>query len=179
MVECHGRLFLHRAGHRQTIEPISVLPERGPNKKMSERFAVQVEDRPVLPVEQRIVFTVDLAGNFKFINCVAERLTGYSCAEARRMNVLDLLSPDCAWMIPKFVKRSVRNRFGTVFEIEITTKDRRRVTLETSIDVVKLSDGTVELRGIAVAQRKDVVVLHRRPRCLDERFRFRTPMTSE
>ncbi len=122
--------------------------------------------------DEKIVFTLDVAGNIQFINEAAERLCGYSSAEAGRLNVMDLLPVLRAEDVRAQAMRSIRQRFGTVFEIEITTRDRRQVRVETSIDLVRGSDGTLEFHGIAVAK-NDAGSSTLRPRCLDIHFQFR------
>ncbi len=123
-----------------------------------------------MPDDGRIVFCLDLAGNFKFMNEAGERLTGYSHAELRRLNVLELLSGGSAEDLRAQFRRSMRQRFGAVFEIEITTKNRRQLRLETSIDVNRLADGGIEFRGIALLQSERIGSMRDRPRCLDEDF---------
>lgn len=122
--------------------------------------------------DDQVVFTVDLAGNIRGANKAAEALTGYSTAELMRLSVLDLLPGKCAADLRRIVRGSIRQRFGTVFEIEITTRDRRQIVVEVSIDLVRCADRRLEFRGIAVVK-NDAANSRRRPRCLDSRFQFR------
>ena len=41
-----------------------------------------------------IIYTHDLAGNFTSLNKTGERVTGYTCEEALRMNIADVLTPE-------------------------------------------------------------------------------------
>src|SRR6266545_3498894 len=93
--------------------------------EMFKRFVRQTNDIQDLPDDGRIAFTLDPGGNFKLMNPVGERLTGYNCAELRQLNVLDLLPGTAVDDLRAQVKRSIRRRCGAVFEIEITTKNRR------------------------------------------------------
>src|SRR5256712_14171843 len=109
-------------------------------------------DESVSAPNERVVFTLDVSGNIKSLNAAGERLTGYSFEQLRRMNVAEILSAPCVDEIREHVRRSVRNRVGTVFEIETMTRDGRRLRIETSLDMIRCADGTIEFRGIALPQ---------------------------
>jgi PAS domain S-box-containing protein len=142
--------------------------------EMAKQLHKQTSSPHVLAGEDEIVFTLDLTGNFNFINAAGERASGYSCEEARRLNVLNLLPDKSAAEIRSIARSSIRQRFGNVFEIEIATRDRQRLRLETSLDVVRRADGALEFRGIAFAQRDDLRRPIVRPRCLDKSFGYST-----
>jgi PAS domain S-box-containing protein len=127
-------------------------------------------DRP--PAETKIVYTLDLNGNFKFVNEAAERVTGYSCEEACAMNITQLVAPELAEYVRQKIVRTKDDVLGSVFEIEIITKDRRRIVLETSTQVVTRDPDQVEIEGIALlpVSVKDSTPV--RARCLDEEFLF-------
>jgi len=120
---------------------------------------------------ERITFTLDAAGNFTYINAAAERLTGYSCEEARRINVTELLSPQFAEQIRPQLRHNLRRRLGTVYEVEVVTRDGRHVTLEASVDLVRQSDRSVEIQGLAIETATEPPG-RPRPRCLDQEFAF-------
>ena len=128
-----------------------------------------------LTAENEIVYTLDLEGNFKFVNAAGERLTGYSCEEARRMNVTELVAPELADYVRQQIMHRTNEFVGAVYEVEIVTKDRRRVVLETSTHLVTCHGRPVEIRGIALPPIRitrpfgDV-----RARCLDTDFSFVT-----
>jgi len=137
---------------------------------MNQQFDNRQEMQPVS--NDQIVFTLDLAGNIRSVNKAAEGLTGYKAAELTHLNVLDLLPGQSATDLRAMANRSIRQRFGTVFEIEITASDRRHIPLEVSLDLVRGTDGTLEFHGIAVAK-NNAVSSRLRPRCLDIQFQFR------
>lgn len=137
---------------------------------MNQPIARKKEMQTIL--SDQIVFTLDLGGNILSVNEAAERLTGYSAVELARLNVLDLLPGQCAADLRAMANRSIRHRFGTVFEIEVTTRDRRQISVEVSIDLVRSPDKKLEFRGIAV-RKNDVAASRLRPRCLDNQFQFK------
>ena len=124
---------------------------------------------------KEIIYTLDLAGNFTFLNEVGERFSGYSCEEACRMNITQVVAPELAEYIRQQLTRTVREWFGAVYEIEIITKDHRRVALETSTHVVLRDGQPIEIQGIAVAPIAQARRLpDERARCLDREFAFGT-----
>lgn len=128
------------------------------NKEMPAGFSDQV------------VFRLDLDGNILSVNEAGERLTGYSAAELARLNILDLLPGQRGADLRAMAKRSIRHHFGTVFEIEVMTSDRRQIPLEVSIDLIRRADRKLEFLGIAVPKNAAAAG---RPRCLDIRFQFK------
>ena len=128
------------------------------NKEMQAGFSDQV------------VFRLDLDGNILSVNEAGKRLTGDSAVELARLNVLDLLPGQCAADLRALGKRSIRRRFGTVFEIEVMTSDRRQIPLEVSVDLIRRPDRKLEFLGIVVPKNDAAVC---RPRCLDIRFQFK------
>ena len=97
-----------------------------------------------------ITFTLDLAGYFTFVNSEGRRLSGYSSEEVRRLHVSEVVVPELAEMVRQQFRRTIQRRVGVVYEIEIITRDRRRVALETSIHLVMRDGRPVEIQGIAV-----------------------------
>jgi PAS domain S-box-containing protein len=115
-----------------------------------------------------IVYSLDLRGNFRFVSEAGRRLCGFSSEELARMNVREMISPEVASFIRRQVRRALRERVGAVYEIEIITKDRRRVPLETSIHLVMRNGRAVGIHGIALSPVGRF--RHPRPRCLDTNF---------
>ena len=118
---------------------------------------------------REIVYTLDLEGNFTFLNRVGEQLWGYSCVEIRRMNIAQIVAPEFAGHIREELSTLGAEPFGLVHEIEILTKDGRRLALENSARIAVRKESGVEIHGIAVP----VYCLRgREVRCLHPRFEF-------
>jgi PAS domain S-box-containing protein len=122
--------------------------------------------------EMKIVYTLDLKGNFKFVNEAGERVTGYSCEEACAMNITQLVAPEFAESVLQKIATTKDEALGSVFEIEIITKDRQRIVLETSTQLVRRDRDHIEIEGIALppVSVRDLSPAH--ARCLDEEFVF-------
>jgi len=128
-------------------------------------------NKEAMTSETQIVFILDPAGNFKFVNTAAERISGYSRQEACRMNVSQLVTPELGDYVRQQIRDELKGDFGAVYEIEIITKDRQRVMLETSTQLVMRNGEPFELHGIAFPVAPAPERDHRmQPRCLDDKF---------
>ena len=110
-------------------------------------------DRHVAAVNE-ITFTLDLAGYFKFVNIEGQRVSGYSSEELRRLHISEVVAPELAELVRQQFRRTIQQRVGVVYEIEIITRDRRRVVLETSIHLVMRNGRPIEIQGIACTTRR-------------------------
>jgi PAS domain S-box-containing protein len=121
----------------------------------------------------QIVFTVDLSGDFTYVNSAGELLLGYGLDELSRMNLTEIVAPEQREYVQQQITRSIDEPFGAVYEIEIVTKDRRRVLVEMSTHVITHDGRAVELHGLALPANVAADLAHfNRARCLDERFQF-------
>ena len=118
----------------------------------------------------KVVYAHDLSGNFTFLNHAGERILGYSCEEARRMNVADVMRAEVASQILEQVASNAGGAIGTVYEIELTAKDGRRLQLEVSMHVVSRRGRPIEIEGVAVPATSNNWARATTPRCLDENF---------
>ena len=150
------------------------MPSDPTAKIIDSQHSWRASERAALnsAVPDQIVFTLDVAGNFKSINSAGEKVCGYSFQELRAMNIADLLPSDSVHRLREITSESTRERFGVVYEIDIVTKDLRRVTVETSAQLVRRESGVVEFEGIAVPAAKWQPHRGARPRCLHEQFKF-------
>ena len=117
---------------------------------------------------REIVYTLDLGGHFKFVNAEGQRLLGYSGEELSRMNVSEVVCPELADLVRRQLARLVQEPVGVVYEIEIISRDRRRVRLETSFHLVIGEREQIEIHGIALPPVGSQ--WQARARCLDVNF---------
>ena len=119
----------------------------------------------------QIVFTIDLSGQFTYVNSAAERLLGYVPDELFQMKLTEIVAPEQREYVQQQITRSVNEPFGAVYEIEIVSKNGSRMPVEMSTHVVTRDARAIELHGIALLL-TDAADFRRsnRPRCLDERF---------
>ena len=131
-------------------------------------YKTDYEQRHVDAIQEtQILFTLDLAGNFKYVNSAAEHLFGYSAAEMCRMNFVELVPPGFAHYLQGQITQTVAGELGAVYEIEIYTKPGHCLALEISTRLVMRNGCPFELEGIAFPK---INIFGGRPRCLDEEF---------
>jgi PAS domain S-box-containing protein len=96
-----------------------------------------------------IIYTHDLQGNFTSLNRSGERITGYSRDEAALMNVADVIAPEYLNLAREMIAHKASEKVSTVYEIDIITKDGRRVRLEVSTRLIFRDGKPVGVQGIA------------------------------
>jgi PAS domain S-box-containing protein len=98
----------------------------------------------------KVIYAHDLDGNLTFLNRHGEQLLGYSCEEARHMNISEIVTPELARRVCDETIDSTNRNIGMVYEIEVIAKDGHRVPLEISTSLVFRQGQPVEIEGIAV-----------------------------
>lgn len=103
-----------------------------------------------------IVFIHDLEGRITSINRAAERITGYSRAEALQMKAGQLVAPEHLQMACKILERQIAGESPAPYELEIICKDGRRVALEVSTRIILREGKALGVQGIArdISERK-------------------------
>jgi PAS domain S-box-containing protein len=158
--------FANPAVLRFTEHPCAVSECVGTQTVMSEKRKLEGRHDEATR-EMQILFTLDLAGNFKSVDSAAERAFGYCAEELRRMNISQLVAPaQSAYLIERISHVAV-SPLGAVYEIEILTKGRDSLALEVSTRLVIRNGNPFQLEGIAFPRMK---TWEERPRCLDEEF---------
>jgi PAS domain S-box-containing protein len=95
-----------------------------------------------------IIYTHDLAGNFTSLNRSGEQITGYGRDEALQMNIVDVLAPECVTIARQMINQKTDEKVATIYELEIITKNRRRVRLEVSTRLVYREGKAVGIQGV-------------------------------
>jgi PAS domain S-box-containing protein len=103
-----------------------------------------------------LIYTHDVDGNILSFNKAAERTTGYAQEEARNLHVRDLVAPEHRGFAMEMTRRKLEGAPTTTYELEIVSKDGRRVPLEVSTRILYEEGRPVAVQGIArdVAERK-------------------------
>jgi PAS domain S-box-containing protein len=95
-----------------------------------------------------IIYAHDLAGNFTSLNRSGEQITGYSREEAFRMNIVDVLAPEYVSIARQMITRKTADNLPTIYELEIISKNQRRVRLEVSTRLIYQDGKPVGVQGI-------------------------------
>ncbi|HKV34534.1 MAG TPA: PAS domain S-box protein, partial [Pyrinomonadaceae bacterium] len=113
---------------------------------------------------QDLVYTHDLAGNYTSANIVCEKITGYTHEECIKMNVAQVIAPDELDKARKAMAKKTSEKDSSAYEIDIITKDNRRVTLEVNSRLIHRNGAPHAVHGIA----RDVTARKRAERELEE-----------
>jgi PAS domain S-box-containing protein len=104
-----------------------------------------------------IVFTADLEGNLSSINRAGERLSGYDRTEVLSMNFGSFVAPECIEVatLARQAKLSGAAE-STRYELDMLTKDGRRIPLEVQTRLIYQDGKPVGAQGIArdITERK-------------------------
>jgi PAS domain S-box-containing protein len=96
-----------------------------------------------------IIYTHDLQGNFTSLNRSGERITGYTREETMKMNVADVIAPEYLNLAREMIRQKSSQRVSTVYEIDIISKQGRRIRLEVSTRLIFREGKPVGVQGIA------------------------------
>ncbi len=113
------------------------------NRKTEERY------RDLFENANDLIYTHDLMGNFTSLNRAGEIITGYKREEALKMNLGQVVAPEYLDSAKTMTARKVAGERPTAYELEIISKEGKRVTLELSTRLIVSSDGLpVGVQGI-------------------------------
>ncbi len=103
-----------------------------------------------------MVYTHDLSGRITSINKAAERIIGYSRAEALQMRFIQFVAPEFQQAARRMVDRQIADEAPITQELEIVTKDNTRAILEVSNRLIFREGKPVGIQGIArdITERK-------------------------
>ncbi len=103
-----------------------------------------------------MVFTCGLGGQLTSLNKAGERITGYAREEVLGRNIAEIVTPECSAFAQQMTRQEVAQLGPRTHELEIVTKDGRRVPLEISAAFIYSEELPVEMQGIArdITQRK-------------------------
>ncbi len=120
-------------------------------RKATERELRESEERYRDLVENAldIIYTQDLEGNYTSLNRAGEQITGYTREEALRMNVADVVAPECLDKARRMISAKLASDTETVYDLEIVTKDGRRVALEVNSRLIYQDGAPIGVQGIA------------------------------
>lgn len=96
-----------------------------------------------------IIYTLDLSGNITSLNHTGEMITGYTREELINRTFFDLLAPESFPAALEMTSKDLSEERTTRYEIEILSKDGRRIPLELSTRLIIKNGMPVGIHGIA------------------------------
>jgi PAS domain S-box-containing protein len=105
-----------------------------------------------------IIYTTDLTGNFTSINQAGERILGYTVEEGLKLNFAETIAPEHLETAHRMLTRKLNGEKTPAYEIEVLSKDGRRVPLEVSTRLIYKGDTPIGVQGIArdITERKQM-----------------------
>jgi diguanylate cyclase (GGDEF)-like protein/PAS domain S-box-containing protein len=97
-----------------------------------------------------MIFTVDLRGNFLYVNKTAQKITGIPLPELLKSSFHKLAAPNYKDAVRKFFQNDFKAKSIPLLEVEIIGSNEKSIPLEVHIEKSKDKNGKVaELQGIA------------------------------
>jgi len=167
MVKAAARFFI------ESLTPFE-MTHRGFGDLSAAVRASDERFRELFESANDVVFMTDLAGNILSMNRAGEHVTGYSSDETRAMNFGALVAPEYRDVLRQMLQRDQGQAGPMRYELEVISRDGRRVPLEISTRPIVHDDQPVGLQGIArdVTDRREAErALHALNRRLEEEAR--------
>lgn len=135
-------------------------------KHIEEELARSEEKyRGLLENANDIIYAHDLEGNYLTINRACEEITGYTRREILGgLNIAQVVAPEHLELAKEMTRRKLVEASPTMYEVDIVTKDKRRLTLEVSTRISYRDGQPVAVEGIA----RDVTERRRMERSREE-----------
>jgi len=128
--------------------------------KRAEFELLQSEERYRDLVENAhdIIYEHDLAGHYTSINKAGERITGYARSETLNLTLDQTVAPEYMEKARQMLRRKLEGQPVTAYELEIISKDGRRIATEVNTRLVMQNGKAVGVQGIArdVTERKQL-----------------------
>jgi PAS domain S-box-containing protein len=141
------------------VREIVLMHEDISQSKLIEEELRRSEEkyRSLLENANDIIYSHDLQGNYLTINRAGEAITGYSREEILGgLNIAQVVAPEHLQRAKEMTALKLKDPSPTVYEIDIITRDGRRLTLEVSTRISYSNNQPVAVEGIArdVTERK-------------------------
>lgn len=129
-------------------------------KRAQEELARSEEKyRSLLENANDIIYSHDMQGNYLTINRACEEVTGYTRKEILGgLNIAQVVVPEHLERAKEMTLLKLTDPSPTVYEVDIFTKDRRRITLEVSTRIAYRDGQPVAVEGIGrdITERKRI-----------------------
>ena len=95
------------------------------------------------------IYIHDLSGRYVLVNQAAEQLIGYTKEEILRLSVFDVIRYEDLNQIRGKLNQKLADHAATVYEVEVVTKDGRRVPVEVSSRLIYENGVPIGVQGTA------------------------------
>lgn len=98
---------------------------------------------------QDAIYVHDLNGDYIAVNRAAEKLSGYSRSEIIGRNLAEFVPPKYVELIRERIRDKLAGQQHTAYEVEIITKDGRRLQVEVNSQLIYENGVAVGVQGMA------------------------------
>lgn len=142
-IESHAMQFAGRSA-------VLVVAQDITDRKRAEEALAESEEqyRYLFENANDAIFTIDLKGNFTSVNKAAEILSGYPRGEALQKNIADVLPPEHLTIARAMLTSKLTGSDPTRYEIELLTKDGRRVPVEIASTLISRFGQPMGVQGV-------------------------------
>ncbi len=136
-------------------------------RKLAEESLKESEERyrELFENANDLIYTHDLEGRFTSLNRAGEEISGYSRIEVQKIHITDIILPEYLETARVMIERKIDQKITTFYELEILTKNKRRLTFEVSSRLIYENGKPVGVQGIA----RDITERKRSQKILRER----------
>ena len=118
-------------------------------QRLEREASLEARYRELVENANDVIVTCDLQGNILGINRAGERLLGYDRSEALRMSIQGIVAPEQRAKVEEFMRSGGGGAIPRAYELNVLTKDGRRLTLELSTRLVRAGDTVTGFESIA------------------------------
>ncbi len=113
------------------------------------RRHVEEQYRELYENANDIIYTHDLEGRMLSLNKAGERISGYTREERMGKDIMDVVAPEHRDLAGRMVVQKLQDEEPTQYEVDLLTKDGRRVPVEVSTRIIHQGRTAVAIQGIA------------------------------
>jgi two-component system, cell cycle sensor histidine kinase and response regulator CckA len=142
---------------KNLLDSVSLVLESEQRKKAEEALRrSEAGYRDLVENANDMIFTHDLAGRYLSLNRAGEIITGYTLEEILEMNMSQIVAPEYMETARQMITQKIVGGGQSVYNIEIITKNNKRVALEVNSWIIYENHTPVGVRGIArdITERK-------------------------
>lgn len=164
MLACHSggntlpvELTLVRLATQEPVKFTAYIRDLSEQKRTEAEVRESEERyRDLIENANDIIYTHDLSGLLTSWNRAGERMTGYSADDVQGMNIASMVAPDHLEQARRMIARKVAEGGRTAYELDIFTKDGRRLTVEISSRLARRPGKPPHVQGMArdITERK-------------------------
>jgi two-component system, NarL family, sensor histidine kinase UhpB len=140
----------------ESLSPFE-MTHRGYREANAALEASEKRYRELFENANDVVFTTNLTGEFTSVNRAGENVTGYRRDEVSTMNIAALVAPEHLPIVRRMLTLKLAGEVeDTRYEIDIVTRDGRRIPVEVHTSLLYQDGQPVGIQGIArdVTERK-------------------------